>query len=223
MDNKNIIQLDSSAYELIKQDKANITLTIETTKPTKSEVQISLKEKAAQVFKMLKEYKTLESSSQGQSITDNYIQKNEEWVMDGFKGTFNIGLLANDFDILNQAIDEVQEIAQVSQINTSISTKTKNSLEEKLTQDAIKAFKARGEVIATAFGFQNFTLGQINVSRPQNEFAQRNVSMLGGAMASSMRESAPTTSLSAYIQPSTERITVNVSGTITLGSKGIVQ
>lgn len=224
MEQKNVVQLDSNAYELIKQDKANISLTIEIVKSTKAEIQSYLREKADKIFKLLKEKTKVEASSEGQNITDNYIQERDEWVARGYKGTFTIGLVSYDFEDLNNAIELLDDLAQVSQITTSISSQKKKEVEDKLTKNAIKAFQNRAENIAQAFGFNTYTVGSINISRAQSENQQGRygISALSAASMSSASPE-PEGSSTFYVQPRSERVTVTVNGNITMQAKGIVQ
>ena len=213
----NQIKLETSAHESIMQDKANVVLTIEVVKPTKAQVQFELKQKAEAAFKIIKKISKVESSTQGQSISDNMTLQENKYVKDGFKGLFNISLVSKDFEKLNEVIDLVQEIAQVSQIVTGISTVKTLEVEDKLTQQAIKTFKDRAQLISKSFGFTGYQLLEIDISRAQTEYENGNHSYHSVANVSSAlgKASLGADSLdSSYVQPRNEKITVTIDGSI---------
>ena len=211
----NKIKLEASSYELIKQDKANVVLTIEVIKATRSEVQKEIKKKADAAFKILKRFKDINSSTQSQSIGDNLVQKQNKWEKDGFKGVFAIALIGYDFEKLNDAIEAVENHAQVSSIVTSLSNKVKAEMESKLTQDAIKNFQERAKLVAQSFGFKGFTIDKTKVSRAFGEDTNNYYGLSNVAAATSLNHN-DNSSNNSYVQPRDERISLTVEGTIIL-------
>lgn len=209
------IKLEASSYELIRQDKANIVLTIETTKATRAEVQKEIKKKADETFKILKTFKDINSSTQSQSISDNLVQKQNKWEKEGFKGLFTIALIGYDFEKLNDAIVKVENYAQVSSITTSLSNKVKAEMEDKLTQTAIKNFQKRAKLVAQSFGFKSFTIDKTKVSRVFGEDSHRNYSLSNISTTTSLNHN-DNSSNNSYVQPRDERISLTVEGSIFL-------
>lgn len=218
---KNKIKLEANSYELVKQDKANVVLTIEVIKSNRAEVQKELKKKADATFKALKAFSEIHSSTQSQSITDNLVQKDtktHKWDKEGYKGVYAIALIGYDFDKLNQAIESVESLAQVSSIVTSLSNKTKADLEDKLTKQAIEAFKARAKLITASFGFKKFTINKTKVSRAQDENHYGYSAPSNAISTRSVGGSLESYDNSFYVQPRDERIVLTVSGSIVLVS-----
>lgn len=211
----NKIKLEASSYELIKQDKANVVLTIEVTKATRSEVQKEIKKKADATFKILKTFKDINSSTQSQSIGDNLVQKQNKWEKEGFKGVFAIAVIGYDFQKLNDAIEAVENHAQVASIITSLSNKVKAEMESKLTQNAIKNFQERAKLVAQSFGFKNFIIDKTKVSRAFGEDSHRNYA-LSNIAASTSLNNHDNSANNSYVQPRDERLTLTVEGSIIL-------
>lgn len=210
----NQIKLETSSHESIMQDKANVVLTIETIQPTKAQVQFELKQKAEAAFRIISKISKVESSTQGQSISDNMTLQESKYVKDGFKGIYNISLVSKDFKKLNEVIDLVQEIAQVSQISTGISTVKKLEIEDKLTQQAIKTFRERAQSISKSFGFTSYQLLEIEVSRAQTEDEHGNYPSISNIGSSYGGASSGGDTSSSYVQPRNEKITVTIEGSI---------
>lgn len=211
----NKVKLEASSYELIRQDKANIVLTIETTKATRAEVQKEIKKKADETFKILKTFKDVNSSTQSQSISDNLVQKQNKWEKEGFKGLFTIALIGYDFEKLNDAIVKVENHAQVSSIITSLSNRSKAELEEKLTQIAIKNFQNRAKLVAKSFGFKGFTIIKTKVSNVFGEDSYRNFSLSNISTTTSLNNNNKSSN-DSYVQPRYERISLTIKGSIFL-------
>jgi predicted secreted protein len=211
----NQIKLEASSYELIRQDKANVVLTIEVTKNTRAEVQKEIKKKADAAFKILKTFKDIHSSTQSQSIGDNLVNKQNKWEKEGFKGVFAIALIGYDFEKLNDAIEAVENHAQVSSIETSLSNKVKADMEAKLTQAAIKNFQERAKLVAQSFGFKTFIIDKTKVSRAFGEESHRNYGLSNMVATASLNHS-DSNSNNSYVQPRDERISLTVEGSIIL-------
>jgi predicted secreted protein len=217
---QNTITLNAQSSELILQDKANVTLKVVVLDKTRNEVQKELKTKSDALFQYLKKsHKTVESHTMGQQINDHYILKNNKHEKDGFAGSFFVGLISYDFAALNKVIDGLGELAEVESINTSISFKLRKEKEDELTKKAIQAFGEKANLITTSFGFQDYSLGEINVSE---SFAEDNYRGIRAAAAGSYALSAsfhqgndeePET---YFVEPRQERVGVTVNGTIVL-------
>lgn len=215
-----LVQLDVSESVLILQDKGNIQLKIVVEKKTRSEVQKELKEKAGQVFKALKKHEKLEAFTVQQSIHDKYKEVSNKHVKDGYEGFFIIGVTGYDFNELNIAVEEVENLAQVSHVETSISSKLKKEQESELTQKAIKAFKEKAMLVTKSFDFKDFVIDNINVASSRAE--HHNVGAMAfsaSLMARSATGASQVEQELFFIEPRQERVSVGVSGSVKLINK----
>lgn len=222
MDNKNHISLEEHAYELVEQDKANVVLSLELIEKDKKTLQLQLKKKATDTFKILKKISGVESSTQGQSIQDNLVLTDGKWEKQGFKGIYSILVISYDFEQLNKAIEAVEDIAQVSQIQTSISSKKQLASEDALTQKAIDNFNKRANLITKSFGFDSFILQNVDVPKAESEHRNRYdfPSMSRSSALMDKEQEEPGNSF--YIEPRQEKISITLRGSIVMIKKGLL-
>lgn len=203
--------------EMVMQDKANVVLTIEVKDSTRLNVQKALREKADELFTILRKEQKVESYTQGQNINAHYVLQNKKHVQEGFIGRFSIGLISYDFDALNALVEQVGDKAEVTNIHTSVSTKVFKQKEADLTREAIALFKEKALLVAQSFGYNDYTLGEVSVSSTEGEYGARAVMASASFMAGASMESASSTpEPSFYIEPKQERIQVRVNGSVIL-------
>lgn len=214
-----LVQLDVSESVLILQDKGNIQLKIVVEKKTRSEVQKELKEKAGQVFKALKKHEKLEAFTVQQSIHDKYKEVGNKHVKDGYEGFFIIGVTGYDFNELNVAVEDVEDLAQVSHVETSISSKLRKEQESELTQKAIKAFKEKAMLVTKSFDFKDFVIDNINVASSRAEHHGFGAVGLSASVMARSAGALPSEQELFFIEPRQERVSVGVSGSVKLINK----
>lgn len=203
--------------EMVMQDKANVVLTIEVKDSTRLNVQKALREKADELFTILRKEQKVESYTQGQNINAHYVLQNKKHVQEGFIGRFSIGLISYDFDALNALVEQVGDKAEVTNIHTSVSTKVFKQKEADLTREAIALFKEKALLVAQSFGYNDYTLGEVSVSSTEGEYGARAVMASASFMVGASMESASSTpEPSFYIEPKQERIQVRVNGSVIL-------
>jgi len=120
----------------------------------------------------------------------------------------NIRLKSQDFDQLGKLISQVNKLSTVQSMNFGVSDQQIEKTQDRLTEQAIKKFRHKAQIIAKQFGKTNYHLVHINIG---NNYVQPQRHMMRSSMAKeSMADVAP--ALSA----GTNKISVNINGTIEL-------
>lgn len=216
----NLVNLDAYYYELVMQDKVNFSMTVEAKEKTKEATLKSLKAKVKEVQEVFGREKLVAQLS-FQTVNEEHENVGSKWKKTGlWAGSAHLQVIAYDFDLVNKIVDELIESdkAQVGQVVTSISEKTKLAKEEEFTSKAIDEFKAKAKNVANAFGAKDYTLVNVSVNSAANEQqARRGGAMMMAASAGSMMESAGDNSgESSYISPRESKIYVTVQGQVQL-------
>lgn len=218
----NLVNLDAYYYELVMQDKVNFTMTVEVKEKTKEATIKALKAKVKEVQEVFGREKLVAQLSY-QTINEEQEMVGNKWKKSGlWLGSAHLQVIAYDFDLVNKIVDELVESdkAQVGQVVTSISEKTKQAKEEEFTSKAIDVFKAKAKNVANAFGAQDYTLVNVSVNSAANEHNARRGGgpMMMAASSSSMMESAmyDNGETSSYISPRESKIYVTIQGQVQL-------
>lgn len=218
----NLVNLDAYYYELVMQDKVNFTMTVEAKEKTKEATIKTLKAKVKEVQEVFGREKLVAQLSY-QTVNEEQEVVGNKWKKTGFyNGSAHLQVIAYDFDLVNKVVDELVESnkAQVGQVVTSISEKTKLAKEEEFTSKAIDEFKAKAKNVANAFGAQDYTLVNVSVNSAANENQARRggAMMMSASAGGSMMESAMSDNSgeSSYISPRESKIYVTVQGQVQL-------
>ncbi len=129
-------------------------------------------------------------------------------TLSGWRVRQSIRLESRNGAALSEMIGELQSSLAVGSISYAISPQRLKSTEDSLISEAIAAFRARAEMMATEMGQKGYRLVQMNVNTPGHPVQPRQ--MRGVAMA--MRaEAAPPT-----LEAGSRRVEVNINATIEL-------
>ena len=217
----NLVNLSANYYELVIQDKINFSMQVEAKEKTKEATLKNLKKKVKEVQEIFRKKKLVAQLSY-QTVNEENEYNGDKIQKTGFYiGTAQLQIIAYDFDLVNNIVDELVESnkAIVGQIITSISEKTKQSKEEEFTNQAIAAFQAKAKNIAKSFGANAYTLVNVSVNSAEDEYGNRRNSMMmasassiSGTLPSSMGQDQD----SSYISPRESKIAVTIQGSIQL-------
>lgn len=214
----NIVNLDAYYYELVMQDKVTISMRVESKEKSKEATLKKLKENIKEVQKLFKENKLVAQVS-SQSVyeeiehSSSKVKKTGYWV-----GSGSVQVIAYDFDAINKVVDELIESnkAQLGQVITSISEKTKQTKEEEFTTKAIEVFQAKAKNVAKAFGHQDYSLINVTVNSASDEGNNMGRQVFAAASMSAMSsvEMAGGSEESSYISPRESKIYVTIKGSV---------
>lgn len=215
----NLVNLDANYYELVMQDKVNFTMQVEAKEKTKAATLKSLRVKVKKVQEIFAS-KKLVAQLTYQTVNEEYDRASNKMKKTGlFVGSSQLQIVAYDFDLVNEIVDQLieSEQAQVGQITTSISEKTKQAKEAEFTKKAIKVFQAKAKNIAEAFGSKDYMLVNVSVNSADEHEARRGImSMAGASLGGAMSSMTQEVDSSSYISPRESKIYVTITGSVQL-------
>lgn len=218
----NLVNLDAYYYELVMQDKVNFTMTVEAKEKTKEATLKSLKNKVKEVQEIFSKQKLVAQLSY-QTVNEEHEASGSKWKKTGYwVGSAHLQVIAYDFDLVNKIVDELVESnkAQIGQVVTSISEKTKQAKEEEFTSKAIEVFQAKAKNVAKAFGSQEYKLVNVSVNSAadehNNNYRRGGVALMASAAPMESMRGGGQEEGSSYISPRESKIYVTIQGSVQL-------
>jgi predicted secreted protein len=154
-------------------------------------------------LRVAKEYRGVKARSGSNQVYPVY---SKGTTLQGWRGRAEIRVESGDFEAASALIGKLQSSMQLASIHFSVAPETRKAAEDELMVEAIKAFKARADVVKGALGGHDYRLVRVNVasgySGPQPRFAA------APRMAAAQEVVAPS------FEAGTSQITVTASGTI---------
>lgn len=126
-------------------------------------------------------------------------------TLSGWRVRQSIRLRGSDPAAISQLLGRLQQSLSLGGLSYGISAQQRARVEERLIRQAIERFRARAELISGEMGHRRYQLVQMNIDT--NDAIPRAYPMQGMALRA---ESAPT------LEPGSQRIEVQISGTIEL-------
>lgn len=213
----NVINLESYCYEMVKHDKINITLAVEVKEKTKQETTKALNVKVQELKELfLRNGLTAHSDLQGVHEEFEHIG-NKYRKTTYFIGYANLNIISYDFNLINQIIGQVIEsnVAQIKQIVTSVSEKTKKDKEEALTVQAIEMFKVKASTVTRTFEFSNYKVVNISINLCDENPNMYN-NLLNSAVSSQSIGSVSDKDSNQHVSPRDSKVYVTIKGSVQL-------
>jgi predicted secreted protein len=202
------LTLDAAARSEVAQDTVQVTLSHETEGADAATV-------SAQLNKVLKE--TLDDARGKTGITARnggyqvYPTTDDKGKISAWRGRAEVVLESRDFDATSALTGTLGARMAVSGISFSLSEQARQAEEARLLTQAAAAFRERAKNAAQAFGFTDYTIGNLTLSGSGVVSPPRPMMMRG---ASAMSKSAP-----VALEGGQAEVTVSVTGTVKLQGK----
>ncbi len=205
--NYNVVSLSESVSQSLESDLVRITLNIQQEGKDRNAVASGVTQATNQVLAKIKQDKNIIgkiSNRSGYPMSD-YV--NGKTIKRGWRESVLIEIESSNFAAANQLMASVQNVANVQNMNYTVSDKKLKSFEKELTQDAIARFQDRAQNITQSLGARKYKIVNLDIgSTGAPNFR-----------TSSMRYKAGMAADSAPIQeslPGKEDIRLTVSGSI---------
>jgi predicted secreted protein len=202
------LTLDAAARSEVAQDTVQVTLSHETEGADAATV-------SAQLNKVLKE--TLDDARGKTGITARnggyqvYPTTDDKGKISAWRGRAEVVLESRDFDATSALTGTLGARMAVSGISFSLSEQARQAEEARLLTQAAAAFRERAKNAAQAFGFTDYTIGNLTLSGSGVVSPPRPMMMRA---ASAMSKSAP-----VALEGGQAEVTVSVTGTVKLQGK----
>lgn len=199
-----MVNLQADARAKVPNDLLSATLFVEMTNADAAKLATSVNTTLNQALKTAREFPSVTVSIGGQSTWPVYGKTQK---LEGWRTRAELRLESKDFDAASRAIGKLQSTMQLGGLSFGLSPDTGDATENRLIGDAIKAFNARADQIASALGAKGWRTVNLNVGdggRPMPLFK---------SMAMTAEDaSVPTPEMTA----GDADLSVNVNGTIQL-------
>lgn len=213
--------LAAEAHALVLQDKAEVTLNITCLADSPEKAQQALRALFEKVQKSAKKRELAVQASR-RAFQDEMELKGKQQAYEKTGktiGSLSATVIAYDLEALDAFLSELadKKLAIVGSSQTSISSKLRKQMEDKITTEALEAFGARAKLIAKSLNFKGYDIHQIDISQATDE-GQRHYAMpmRSMAMSASSGGGAERDDTQGYVSAREERLSVAVSGSIVL-------
>ncbi len=199
--------LQAEAVTEVARDMVRLTLAAEESNTAQAEVAAALTRKVNSVMEQVRGKEGIKVYSGNYQI---WPMNDKDGRISDWRGRAEIILESADFEAVSKLAAEVADRMPIGTISFFVDPEARARYEAELLGEAAKAFQARSEALTKAFGFESYTIREVQ---------------LGGAGASYQPEtrrmmamSADMASAGVPLEGGTERISLSVQGTIFLHS-----
>lgn len=198
--------LEARAMRTVPQDSVRITLALEVSADTQTQVAKQLEVAVRGTLDQAKEAEGVKVYSGDYRL---WPMSDTNGHISNWRGRAAVILESSSFARASEVSGALSTRMPVAAISFYLSPEARMREEAALLEQASKAFSAKAKAVAHSFGYADYTLRQVNVggSSPMFESAPR----MALAMAADVAAPLP-------MEPGTEQVSVTVSGSIVLHS-----
>lgn len=198
-------ELRAEAVTEVAQDTVRITLATEVRDSEQAEVAATLSRTVDSVMKEVKGKDGIRAYSGNFQV---WPMNDQDGRISNWRGRAEIILESKDFAAASRLAAEVADRMPINHLAFSVDPRERARYEAELLQEAATAFRERAEALTTAFGYESYSIREIE---------------LGGAGASYQPEArrmmamaASDAAVAVPLEGGTERISLSVRGSIFL-------
>lgn len=163
--NYEVIGLQADAHTEVPNDLLTATLFVEQTHADATKLAAEINKTLNQGVRLVHDFPGVKIEAGAQSTWPVYDAKNR---LTGWRTRAELRVESKDFDAASKAIAKIQGSMQLGTMSFVLSPDTADATENKLVDGAIKAFRARADIVARAMGAKGWrTVNMhINTGRP---------------------------------------------------------
>lgn len=204
-----ILSLDAQAY--IEVDQDTVIITLQATRQS-SEQDVVTKELSQIVSAVLNDVK---KQDKVKISSGNYYvrpQIDKDGKVTGWQGQSQLLFESTDLAAASELAAKYQDKMPVANVSFTVSKKARFDAEQELMTDAVQLFNQRAQTMATALGYGQFEIKEIQLGSSGGAYRSPKSYSERGLMMSASADSIP-------IDSGTEDITLSLSGAIYLLDK----
>ncbi len=205
----NVVSLSASATQEVAQDTLSISMSTSRDGADAASVQMQLKqavENALAIAKPLTQPGAMDVRTGAFSL---YPRHDRQGKISSWNGSAEMVIEGKDVARVSATAGKVQSLS-IQHLGFSLSREARQKVEAEVQGQAIAAFRAKAQVVSRQFGFDAFSLREVNVSNSDSMHSPR-----PRMMAMEMKASA-TMDSSVPVEAGKSAVTVMVSGTVVL-------
>ena len=200
------LSLEAAASSDVAQDKVEITLAKEIEGADQAQLSDQLNKVLASTLATAKRNTKVESRSGSYRVWANTDRNGK---ITGWRGRAELVLESKDFVAASTLAGELSQAMAVANINFSLSREAREAEEQRLLQEAAKAFGVRASSAAKAFGFGSYAVKTLDLSGSGTVYSPRPMMMRAASADAKMAEALP-------LEAGKATVTVSVRGTVEL-------
>jgi len=200
-----VLSLSSQASADVPQDIIHITLFYEQQAKDPGSLTSALNQRADAALAQAKGVSGVTAHTGAFSV---YPSTDRDGRISAWRGRTEVVLESRDFAAASKLAGQLSNQLQVANVEFSLSPEAQRAAEQKLTTDAIKSFRARADEAAKAFGYNGYSIRDVNVGGSRNVQPYPRMMAMAAAPMDSAKMSAP---ISVEGGKATVSVTVNGS------------
>lgn len=198
--------LQAEAVTEVARDTVRITLTAEVSDSEQAEVAAVLSRTVDSVMQQVRGKEGVKTYSGNFRV---WPMNDKDGRISNWRGRAEIILESMDFEAASKLAAEVSDRMPITDLAFSVAPRERARYEAELLQEAAAAFRERAEALAQAFGYESYSIREIQLGGSGAAYQPERRMM---AMA------AADTAVSVPLEGGTERISLSVQGTVFLHS-----
>ncbi|HIV70283.1 MAG TPA: SIMPL domain-containing protein [Candidatus Aquabacterium excrementipullorum] len=207
---RNAVSFSATATQELTQDLLIVTLQANKDGAQAAEVQAGLKQQLdaalVEARKAVQPNGALDVRTGSFSIHPRYTNQGK---VNGWQGQAQLVIEGTDMARIAQTVGRLNQLNVVN-VRYDLSRALREKHESQITANAITAYRAKAVEMAKAFGYSNYTLGEVTVQTGEG-FENRPVPMMMKAARAEAADSAP-----LPVEPGKGTVTATVSGVVIL-------
>ncbi|MGP8476234.1 SIMPL domain-containing protein [Burkholderia sp. PR2] len=200
-----VLSLSSQASADVPQDIIHITLFYEQQAKDPGSLTSALNQRADAALAQAKGVSGVTAHTGAFSV---YPSTDRDGKISAWRGRTEVVLESRDFAAASKLAGQLANQMQVANVEFSLSPEAQRTAEQKLTTEAIKSFRARADEAAKAFGYNSYSIRDVNVGGSRNVQPYPRMLAMAAAPTDSAKMSAP---ISVEGGKATVSVTVNGS------------
>lgn len=200
----NTADLQADAQREVGNDTLNASLFVELTETDAAKLADSLNRNTADSLAVAKEFKSVRVRSGNNQTYPVYDRAQR---LTAWRGRAELRLESKDFRAAATLIGRLQSRMQLGQIGFSLSAEVRKAAEDELIGEAIKAFRARADIVRTSLGGRGYRIRRLAVNTGGGFVPPRPLMARAGVAAAEGVATPP-------LEGGVSQITVSVNGTI---------
>ena len=200
----NTVDLQAEAQREVGNDTFSASLFVEMTEADAAKLADSLNRNTADSIAVAKEFASVRVRS-GNNQTYPVYDRAQRFT--AWRGRAELRLESKDFQAAATLIGRLQSRMQLGQIGFSVSPEARKAAEDEIIGAAIKAFRARADIVRTSLGGRGYRIRRLAVNTGVGFVPPRPLMARAGVAAAEGVATPP-------LEGGVSQITVSVNGTI---------
>ncbi|WP_342612881.1 SIMPL domain-containing protein [Burkholderia ambifaria] len=160
-----VLSLSSQASADVPQDIIHITLFYEQQAKDPGSLTSALNQRADAALAQAKGVSGVTAHTGAFSV---YPSTDRDGKISAWRGRTEVVLESRDFAAASKLAGQLSNQMQIANVEFSLSPEAQRAVEQKLTTEAIKSFRARADEAAKAFGYGSYSIRDVNVGGGRN-------------------------------------------------------